>query len=184
MLRLSIRHWCTFATYCNRRFATCFDIERSVTLISLIAPFPDISIAISTGVYDNLNLFEQFAAAAYCPGNNNDKAGNSKITCDAGNCPLVQNSDVISVYEFEKYASLQETTCPSPCYKVAWANGCQSSLATDVTGYVAIDNSRSLTVISFRGSQSVRNFVADAKFPAIPTDICPSCTAHAGFWNS
>ncbi|KAL8762336.1 MAG: hypothetical protein Q9184_001643 [Pyrenodesmia sp. 2 TL-2023] len=59
-----------------------------------------------------------------------------------------------------------------------------SSLQTDVTGYVAIDNTRSLTVLAFRGSRSVRNFVTDANFPATKTDICDSCTAHAGFWNS
>ncbi|KAL8718477.1 MAG: hypothetical protein Q9225_004391 [Loekoesia sp. 1 TL-2023] len=136
------------------------EAEGLVTLPNLNDPFSDISSVISAGDYDNLNLFEQFAAAAYCPGNNNDQAGNSKITCAAGNCPLVQNDDVVSVYEFE------------------------NSLVTDVTGYVAIDNTRSLTVLAFRGSKSVRNFVADADFPATPTDICPSCTAHAGFWNS
>lgn len=59
-----------------------------------------------------------------------------------------------------------------------------SSLVTDVTGYVAIDNTRSLTVVAFRGSKSVRNFVADGDFTATPTDICPGCTAHQGFWNS
>ncbi|KAL9596309.1 MAG: hypothetical protein Q9179_004661 [Wetmoreana sp. 5 TL-2023] len=114
-------------------------------------------LAISGDDYANLNLFEQFAAAAYCRNNNNDKAGGTKITCAVGNCPLVQNDDVVSVYD---------------------------SLVTDVTGYVAVDNSRSLTVLAFRGSRSVRNFVADANFPATQTDICPSCTAHAGFWNS
>ncbi|KAL8833044.1 MAG: hypothetical protein Q9170_004549 [Blastenia crenularia] len=108
------------------------------------SPLALTSRAISSGDYDNLNLFEQFAAAAYCPGNNNDEAGNSKITCDAGNCPLVQTNDVVSVYEFQK----------------------------------------SLTVLAFRGSKSVRNFVADANFPATQTDICPTCTAHAGFWDS
>ncbi|KAL8700158.1 MAG: hypothetical protein Q9201_005602 [Fulgogasparrea decipioides] len=102
-------------------------------------------LAISGDDYANLNLFEQFAAAAYCRNNNNDKAGGTKITCAVGNCPLVQNDDVVSVYEFEN---------------------------------------RSLTVLAFRGSRSVRNFVADANFPATQTDICPSCTAHAGFWNS
>lgn len=59
-----------------------------------------------------------------------------------------------------------------------------SSLRTDVTGYVAIDNTRALTILAFRGSSSVRNFVADANFVAKPTDICPSCTAHNGFWDS
>ena len=55
---------------------------------------------------------------------------------------------------------------------------------TDVTGYVAVDKSRSLTVLAFRGSSSVRNFVADADFPVTLTDICDGCTAHQGFWNS
>lgn len=142
-------------------FALRFGVPVLLLVTRILAsPLTLTSRAISSDVYDSLNLFEQFAAAAYCPGNNNDKAGNSKITCDAGNCPLVQSSDVISVYEF------------------------QNSLVTDVTGYVAIDNTRSLTVIAFRGSKSVRNFVADADFPVTPTDICPSCTAHAGFWNS
>lgn len=59
-----------------------------------------------------------------------------------------------------------------------------SSLKTDVTGYVAIDNTRSLTVLAFRGSKSVRNFITDVDFPATQTDICPSCTAHQGFWDS
>ncbi|KAL9022101.1 MAG: hypothetical protein Q9185_000719 [Variospora sp. 1 TL-2023] len=118
------------------------------------------SVAISSSDYSNLAFFEQFAAAAYCPLNNRDNAGGTKITCPAGNCPLVESNDVISVYEFE------------------------NSLKTDVTGYVAIDNTRALTVLAFRGSQSVRNFVTDANFPARQTDICPSCTAHAGFWDS
>ncbi|KAL8924995.1 MAG: hypothetical protein Q9172_002424 [Xanthocarpia lactea] len=124
--------------------------------------------AISGNDYSNLQLFEQFSAAAYCPVNNKDKAGGTKLTCSVGNCPLVQDSDVVSVYEFENRAA---------------ANG-HSSLKTDVTGYVAIDNTRALTVLAFRGSSSVRNFVADANFLAEPTDICPSCTAHNGFWDS
>lgn len=59
--------------------------------------------AISTGDYANLNLFEQFAAAAYCPGNNNVQAGGVKISCSTGNCPIVSNDDVVAVYEFQKY---------------------------------------------------------------------------------
>jgi len=59
-----------------------------------------------------------------------------------------------------------------------------SSLATDVTGYVAIDHTRSLTILAFRGSESVRNFVTDADFPAVATDLCSGCTADQGFYNS
>ncbi|KAL8639195.1 MAG: hypothetical protein Q9228_003742 [Teloschistes exilis] len=127
---------------------------------SLATPVALAERAISAGDYANLNLFEQFAAAAYCPSNNNVQAGGVKISCSTGNCPLVSNDDVVAVYEF------------------------QNSLKTDVTGYVAVDNTRSLTVLAFRGSKSVRNFITDVDFPATQTDICPSCTAHQGFWGS
>jgi len=59
-----------------------------------------------------------------------------------------------------------------------------SSLVTDVTGYIALDHTRSLTVLAFRGSKSVRNYLTDADFPSVPTDICPGCTVDQGFYNS
>lgn len=62
----------------------------------------DVFSAISGNDFTNLQLFEQFSAAAYCPANNMDKAGGTKLTCSVGNCPLVQDSDVVSVYEFQK----------------------------------------------------------------------------------
>lgn len=59
-----------------------------------------------------------------------------------------------------------------------------SSLVTDVTGYIAVDHTRDLTVLAFRGSRSIRNWLANADFIPVPTDICPDCTAHQGFWDS
>ena len=59
-----------------------------------------------------------------------------------------------------------------------------SSLETDVTGFVATDSTNSLIVISFRGSVSVRNWLADVDFPTVATDICNGCEAWDGFWNS
>lgn len=53
-----------------------------------------------------------------------------------------------------------------------------------MTGYIAVDHTRSLTVLAFRGSKSIPNFIADADFPAVPTDICPDCTVDQGFYNS
>ena len=63
----------------------------------------NVFLAISGNDLSNLQLFSQFSAAAYCPNNNIDKAGGTKLTCSVGNCPLVQDSDVVSVYEFQKY---------------------------------------------------------------------------------
>ena len=53
-----------------------------------------------------------------------------------------------------------------------------------MTGYVAIDKTRSLTILAFRGSKSVRNYLADADFPTVPTDICSGCEVDQGFYNS
>lgn len=53
-----------------------------------------------------------------------------------------------------------------------------------MTGYIAVDNTRGLTVLAFRGSSSIRNFLADADFVQVPTDICDGCEAHQGFWDS
>ncbi|KAJ9641119.1 hypothetical protein H2199_005787 [Coniosporium tulheliwenetii] len=114
--------------------------------------------AISGDVLAKLSMFEQWAAASYCPNNNNSP--NSKVICEAGNCPTVQAADTKTVIEF------------------------QNSFATDVTGFVAVDKTNKLVVVSFRGSQSIKNWLANLNFPASSTDICPGCTAHTGFWNS
>jgi alpha-beta hydrolase superfamily lysophospholipase len=53
-----------------------------------------------------------------------------------------------------------------------------------VTGYVAIDSTNRNIVISFRGSLSVRNWLANVDFTAIPTDLCGDCKVHQGFWKS
>ena len=53
-----------------------------------------------------------------------------------------------------------------------------------MTGYIAVDTTRDLTVLAFRGSKSVRNFLTDGDFPLVPTDICDGCTADQGFWDS
>ncbi|MCJ1430232.1 hypothetical protein MMC29_008149, partial [Sticta canariensis] len=115
---------------------------------------------IDPGLFTNLQFFSQYAAAAYCSNNNNAPTGGPKLACSAGVCPLVEANDVTTVYEFE------------------------NSLVTDVTGYIAVDRTRDLTVLAFRGSRSIRNWLADVDFVSVPTDICPGCTAHQGFWNS
>ena len=79
------------------------------------------------------------------------------------------------------------STSEEPCHSdlVSGMLTCSSSsLLTDVTGYIAVDTTRDLTVLAFRGSKSVRNFIADAEFSLVPTDICDGCTADQGFWES
>jgi predicted lipase len=57
-------------------------------------------------------------------------------------------------------------------------------LDTDVTGYVAVDDTNRLVVVSFRGSQSFDNWMTNLQFDLVKTDICTGCTAHRGFWQS
>jgi hypothetical protein len=56
--------------------------------------------AISAAVYDQLDFFAQWSAAAYCGGNNNSTG--TKITCPQGNCARVEADDTTTLTEFEK----------------------------------------------------------------------------------
>ncbi|KAL1648480.1 hypothetical protein SLS58_002235 [Diplodia intermedia] len=55
---------------------------------------------ISQDLFDTFKLMSQYAAAAYCPDNNDTP--NTKVTCNTGNCPLVEAADATTVSEFEK----------------------------------------------------------------------------------
>lgn len=107
------------------------------------------------------------------------------MTCPtSNNCPLVEADDVTTVYEFQKYGSLHPFSPPKHhCTRALTLTSC-SSLKTDVTGYIAVDHSRSLTILSFRGSKSIRNYITDVNFLATTTDICSGCTVDEGFYTS
>jgi predicted lipase len=49
---------------------------------------------------------------------------------------------------------------------------------------VALDHTNKLLVVSFRGSASIKNWIANLNFDTANTDICSGCTAHEGFWTS
>ena len=55
-------------------------------------------------------------------------------------------------------------------------------MLTDVTGYIALDQSRNLTVLAFRGSHTWKNWLANFDAGLVPTDICEDCNAWHGFW--
>lgn len=114
---------------------------------------------ISQDLFDTFTLMEQYAAAAYCPDNNDTP--DTKLTCATENCPLVEAANTSTVSEFE------------------------NSLVTDVTGFVATDSTNNLIVVSFRGSGSVRNYLTDFNFPIVSaSDICDGCHAFGGFYTA
>lgn len=53
--------------------------------------------------------------------------------------------------------------------------------SADIFGYVATDPTRSLVVVAFRGTDSVRNWIANVKIALVDTPICSSCKVHDGF---
>lgn len=60
----------------------------------------------------------------------------------------------------------------------------RTETSTDVTGYVALDHTNKLIIVSFRGSTTVDAWCTNLDFGTTVTDICSGCTAHHGFWNS
>ncbi|CAO2657472.1 Nn.00g035980.m01.CDS01 [Neocucurbitaria sp. VM-36] len=114
---------------------------------------------IGADLLGRFRLMEQYSSAAYCA-NNYDSPGD-QVECASGNCPLVQDADSATVIEYSR----KETT-------------------TDVTGFVAVDHTNKLIVISFRGSTSIDAWRTNLDFDTTTTDICNGCTAHRGFWNS
>jgi len=118
-------------------------------------------IGISQSLLSTFDLYEQYAAAAYCPGNNNISCiPGAKITCSTGNCPLVQTANTASVIQF--------------C----------NQFSTDVTGYVATDSTNNLIVVAFRGSETIANWITDLEFPLMPIGLCKGCNGETGFWTS
>ncbi|KAF2405365.1 alpha/beta-hydrolase [Trichodelitschia bisporula] len=113
-------------------------------------------VEISATLLNKLELVSQYAAASYCPDNYDSNKG-TKLRCATGNCPLVERSDTRIVYAF---------------------NGGVS----DTSGFVAIDQTNALVVVSFRGSESYRNYASDINIPLVLTDVCTGCLSGAGWW--
>ncbi|KAF3040295.1 hypothetical protein E8E12_006502 [Didymella heteroderae] len=128
-------------------------------LLSDAAPFVAEKRAIDASLLQTFRLMSQYASAAYCSSNFNSPG--TQIQCGSGNCPLVESADSATVLEYSKTETL-----------------------TDVTGFVAVDHTEKLIVVSFRGSQTLDNWLTNLDLGFTDTDICSGCTAHAGFWQS
>lgn len=116
----------------------------------------------SNGITEDLlhqfNLMAQYSAASYCLGNNNGTG--APITCPTRNCPLVEVAGALGVFEFE------------------------NTLFTDDTGFLAVDDNNRIIVLTFRGSNSLSNWKANLHVLRRPSDLCPRCNVHVGFWDA
>lgn len=124
----------------------------------VVGPPNSESNGITAELLHQFNLMAQYSAASYCPGNNNGTG--TPITCPVGNCPLVEAAGAHGALEFE------------------------DTLFTDDTGFVAVDDINQLIVLAFRGSRSIANWKANLSFNRRPSDLCPRCNVHVGFWDS
>lgn len=123
-------------------------------------PSPITRRTITTSLLDDMNLFAQYSAAAYCSANL-DGVG-SALECSVGNCPLVEAASTKILYDFN-----------------------ESSSFGDATGYIAVDNTNKLIILAFRGSSDLDNWIAN--IDVVLTDvssICSGCEVHEGFWDT
>ncbi|KAL1964353.1 hypothetical protein VTN77DRAFT_7038 [Rasamsonia byssochlamydoides] len=115
---------------------------------------------VSEQLFNQFNLFEQYSAAAYCPANFESASG-AAISCSTGNCPLVQQAGATTLYAFNNIGS------------------------GDVTGFLAVDPTNRLIVLSFRGSESLENWITNLSADLVDASaICSGCEAHDGFYSS
>jgi len=105
--------------------------------------------------FANFQLFAQYSAAAYCPNDNNSTG--SAITCADDVCPLVEAAGATSVVEF-------------------------ITVLTDNQGFVAVDDTNELVVLSFRGTNTLQNYIDDVVFLQVPCDFGIGCLVHSGFY--
>ncbi|CAG8384717.1 unnamed protein product [Penicillium salamii] len=111
---------------------------------------------ISSTLLHDFELFSQYAALAACDQNINST--HNKLTCDKNTCGLVEADDTETIYVFHS------TSGP--------------------TGYIALDHTKKLIVLTFRTSVSLNDLAIDKKSdPTNIEDICPGCWAHTGFWG-
>lgn len=114
-------------------------------------------IEISSELLDNFKFFAQVAAVANSDVNLNTTG--TQLSCDKGPCELVQADDteITSIYHGTAIA----------------------------TGYIALDHTRKLVLVTFRGTVTAADLYQDLRIPVFTdvSDICEGCKAHTGFWN-
>lgn len=53
-----------------------------------------------------------------------------------------------------------------------------------MAGFFAADQTNKLLVLSFRGSRTISNWIANLDFVKSPSSLCSGCEVHSGFWEA
>ncbi|KAI1414594.1 alpha/beta-hydrolase [Hypoxylon sp. FL1857] len=108
---------------------------------------------VTTAEVTNLQFFAQYAGASYC---NSENAPGSTVNCSENVCPDVTAAGAKVVASFH-------------------------GDITDIQGFVSSDDKNKLIVASIKGSESIRNWIADLSFIAVDCDLVKDCKIHVGF---
>ncbi|GFF40500.1 hypothetical protein IFM46972_06235 [Aspergillus udagawae] len=108
-------------------------------------------------ILTQLTLFSEYSAAATCAANFNSQG--SKVVCDPGVCQVLEGLDTTII------------------------TGFMGHNPGNITGFLAVDKTNELIVLSFRGSRTYGNWVTDSEFQQVPIyGICPGCYVHHGYY--
>ncbi|KAL1838605.1 hypothetical protein VTJ49DRAFT_2473 [Mycothermus thermophilus] len=116
---------------------------------------------ITPALLQDFHKYLQWSEAAGC---NNRKQPGEQVTCqvnDAGKhqCHLFESHNATVVASF-------------------------GGDMLDTRGFVGVDHVDKIIVLSYRGTTSVRNWIADLAFFQVSCDLTPGCLTHAGFYGS
>ncbi|KAJ5566745.1 uncharacterized protein N7459_010127 [Penicillium hispanicum] len=151
----------------------------ATAVLAVAAPSRPVRRDVSSDVLSDLTLYAQYSAAAYCTTNFNSTG--TALSCSTDNCPEVQSADTLTLYEFDEY--VYQPPIFSHIRKKLTVS--RTTDFGDVTGFFAADSTNNLLVLSFRGSSTISNWIADLDFIRTDvSDLCSGCEAHSGFWKS
>ncbi|KAJ5344606.1 hypothetical protein N7452_002610 [Penicillium brevicompactum] len=132
----------------------------ALAVLAVAAPSRPVPRDVSSSVLSQLSLFAEYSAASYCS-NNINSTGNA-VTCAEGNCASVQSADTTTLWEFDRDCSYG-----------------------NVAGFLAVDETNKLLVVSFRGSRALTTWIANINFGLTDaSSLCSDCEAHSGFLES
>ncbi|KAL4951032.1 aldehyde dehydrogenase family-domain-containing protein [Aspergillus filifer] len=116
---------------------------------------------ISHSLLTNFTLMAQYSAAAGCSANTGSSAVGMPISCDGGNCALIDETETEILYAFT-------ATLLSP----------YSS-----TGFIAADHTHRTLIFAIRNTETGANFYTDLEILQVDaSSACPGCRIHMGFW--
>ncbi|KAM7204362.1 Alpha/Beta hydrolase fold [Rhypophila sp. PSN 637] len=132
-------------------------LAAALSPVTLASPFLERRADVVTAEQLNeFKFFAQYAGATYCNSYNDP---GQKIVCSDGVCPDVEANNVTTVASF-------------------------GGPITDHRGFIAVDHTKKLIVISLRGTVSVRNWITDFITTQTPCAITKDCLLHTGFFAS